>query len=48
MKTCDFCGCDIPKGTEHEVLDENFRKTGSYECDECWKKEMDSKFSDED
>ena len=48
MKTCDFCSCEVPTGTGQEVLDENYNKTGSYECDECWNKEIQSKYSDEE
>lgn len=47
MKTCDYCGCEIPKGTEHEILDENFNKTNSYQCEKCWTEEMDAKYSEE-
>ena len=36
MLNCDYCGCEIQKGEETEVLDENYNKTGCYECKKCY------------
>ena len=40
MENCIYCGNEIPKGTGHKVLDENYNDTREKECDKCFSNSM--------